>query len=163
MSKSAGARGHLYYDVEARVAGHDVRVLLAGCVDEHADLEQVRARIGEADAILDLASIDAINSAGISKWIGFLEQLTRSPGRRITLVRCSFQIVVQAAMITNMTAGAIVESVLAPYVCGCDEEQAREVRGWTDLEETRECDECSCPLVLDASPEIFSPIFGPRA
>ena len=161
--RSAGTRGHLYYEVEGSDTTGSLRIVLAGCVDEHADLEAVRARIGDAGVTLDLAGIDAMNSAGISRWISFLERLTRTPGRRVTLTRCSFDgFVMHAAMIANMGAGAAVESILAPYACECDEE-LRLVTGWTELDEERMCPECEHVFELDVSPDLFVPIFGPRA
>jgi len=139
-----------------------LRVSFIGCVDERADFEPLLAQVGSADVVLDLAGIDAMNSAGISRWILFLEQLTSTPGRRVMLKRCSFHgFVMPATMITSMMAGASIASVQLLFSCDCSEELDF-VSSWVDVDASRVCRRCNGARTLDVSPDLLEPLLGPR-
>lgn len=161
MSGTRASRHHLRHRVDDGPAG--LRIALEGCIDEHADLGAVERAAGAAPVTIDLGELAAMNSAGISRWIQLLEALTRRAGAPVRLARCPFNaFVLHAAMIANMTRGAVVESVLAPYACGCGEDRWREVRTWQELEAAPDCSACRRPLVLDALPDLFSSVLPAR-
>ncbi len=151
------------FDVEPAGDDGTVRLSVAGCVDERANFESLIPRIGSVDLLVDLASVEAMNSTGISRWILFLEEITRAPGRRVVLARCSFHgFVMPATMITSMTTGAHVESLQLPYGCDCSEELAL-VASLADLGRTKVCSLCGCRRTLAVARELIEPLLGELA
>jgi hypothetical protein len=95
------------------------RLLLAGRIDENADLSrQADALLAEVTEI-DLSGLTRINSIGVREWMDFT---TSFAGKNLRLVRCAPVFVDQLNAIANFAGGAQVVSVMSAFECENDGE-----------------------------------------
>jgi anti-anti-sigma regulatory factor len=132
------------------------RVLAEGAITEQSDLEALEEALQGA-TVLDLAGIEYINSFGVREWLGFVERLK---GLGLEAQRCSPAVVQQINSIQGFVDGLKVTSVLAPFLCTrCDRYDTVEVDvsdpDKIEIEETRECPECSGEMEFDELIDAF--------
>jgi DNA-binding response OmpR family regulator len=106
----------------------------------------------------DLGGVRYMNSAGVRKWVQFLERLTNVTA--YTLVRCSTAFVVRASIVPRLVGTGRIESFWAPYICErCEVEDRRllQVSTPTSVQDLAEmqfrCSSCEGSLMLDDVPE----------
>lgn len=95
-----------------------VKAILAGVIDEDADLSSIVATKGPL--ILNLSDVQTINSLGVRAWVNFIKDLG---SREVWYEECPPAIVRQLNMIPSFMGHAKVLSAYATYVCSnCDAE-----------------------------------------
>src|SRR5262249_21158425 len=98
-------------------------VYVRGEVNELSHFERLRARLPRTFDF-DLSGVLRLNSAGIRNWIEFLRSVP--PDVSYSMVRCSVQYIVQAAMMPDMRGRGAIASFFSPYRCeDCDRESER--------------------------------------
>lgn len=91
-------------------------LVLAGSIDETADLMGLLGRAQDGRLVLDLAGVTFINSLGVRDWIRMQAEATRS-GLAIELRRVAEVLIHQLNMIIATRGTARVTSFFAPYAC----------------------------------------------
>lgn len=101
------------------------RLTISGDISEATDFAPLLEQLAEKVVVVDLGSVQRINSCGVREWIDFVGTLNKN-GHRLILERCSPFIVNQLNLISNFVGeGGVVRSVYAPYFCtSCDSEHA---------------------------------------
>ncbi|KAB2884121.1 MAG: hypothetical protein F9K40_22720 [Kofleriaceae bacterium] len=103
--------------LERRPDGRTI-VMLAGIIDETADLEALVADL-DGELAFDLSGIQRINSIGAHRWILMMARVTAH--RRVVVEAVPYCVGMQANYVANFFARAEVLSCLAPYACDtCD-------------------------------------------
>lgn len=130
---------------------------LSGVVDEHTNLSQDLGEI-QHGAVLDLSSIERINSTGVKGWIQYFSKLS---DKNLVYTKCSIAIVEQLNMVKSFACGAKVKSFLAPYICpSCKKESKVELDATSGLSEAPKvpCPHCKHPELEfdDLEEEYFS-------
>jgi anti-anti-sigma regulatory factor len=92
------------------------QLVLAGSIDESANLIDLVARARGGQLVLDLAGITFINSLGVRDWIR-MQAAAQLRGVHVELRRVAEVIVHQLNMIIATRGSAIVSSFFAPYAC----------------------------------------------
>jgi len=104
------------------------RLVLAGRIDERAQIADLAATIDEPTLAIDLADVTYINSLGVRDWVTFLRTLARQDVA-LTLERCAEVMVLQMNMIVDARGSAKIASFYAPFACdACGWEGAALVR-----------------------------------
>ena len=134
------------------------QVAFQGEITESSDLLSVELALG-AHANVDLADIVRINSMGVKSWLQFMARCKQS-GKHLTFVRCSPVIVGQLNIVNSFRAGAMVESVMAPFVCpDCDHEATLEVdvrkEPLDQIAVGMVCSECDAAMEFDDIPDLY--------
>lgn len=112
--------------------------------------------------LLDLAQLAHLNSAGVHRWVRFIETLTRTR-RRVVLARCSAAFTAHALMVPNMVARTHLESVHLVYWCRrCDDSEEVLARSAADITQRLDCSRCRRPLELEASAAQVAQLFACR-
>ncbi len=133
------------------------RLLLAGRIDENADLEALVGEIPASGATLDLAGLSRINSIGVREWMDFVSTVADRP---LTLERCAPVFVDQLNAIANFAGGATVKSVLATYECEADGESQLLEAQTADVRDGRlpfspRCPRCAAEMVPAQENELY--------
>jgi CheY-like chemotaxis protein len=133
------------------------QVVFQGDLTEVAEFEDLADRLSGL-VEFDLGGVRYLNSAGVRKWVLFLEKLVNTTA--YTFVRCSTAFVMQASMVSRLLGDGRIDSFWAPYVCqSCEREDQRllHVSSPTSIQQMAEaqfrCSTCGGPLVLDEVPE----------
>jgi CheY-like chemotaxis protein len=133
------------------------QVVFQGDLTEVAEFEDLAQRLSGVIEF-DLGGVRYLNSAGVRKWVLFLEQLKNVSA--YTFVRCSTAFVLQASMVARLLGHGRIDSFWAPYICeSCEIEDQRllHVSMPTTINDMAEaqfrCASCGGPLVLDEVPE----------
>jgi CheY-like chemotaxis protein len=133
------------------------QVVFQGDLTEVAEFEDLADRLSGL-VEFDLGGVRYLNSAGVRKWVLFLEKLVNASA--YTFVRCSTAFVMQASMVSRLLGDGRIDSFWAPYICQeCEREDQRllHVSSPTSIQQMCEaqfrCSSCSGPLVLDEVPE----------
>ena len=133
------------------------QVVFQGDLTEVAEFEDLAARLSGL-VEFDLGGVRYLNSAGVRKWVLFLEKLASVSA--YTFVRCSTAFVMQASMVSRLLGNGRIDSFWAPYICqSCEREDQRllHVSSPTSIQQMAEaqfrCSSCGGPLVLDEVPE----------
>lgn len=92
------------------------KLVLAGRIDERAQLADLAATVGEKSLAIDLADVTYINSLGVRDWVTFLRTLARQDVA-LTLERCAEVMVLQMNMIVDARGAAKIASFYAPFAC----------------------------------------------
>jgi DNA-binding response OmpR family regulator len=133
------------------------QVVFQGDLTEVAEFEDLADRLSGI-VEFDLGGVRYLNSAGVRKWVLFLEKLASVSA--YTFVRCSTAFVMQASMVQRLLGNGRIDSFWAPYICqACEREDQRllHVSSPTSIQQMAEaqfrCSSCGGPLVLDEVPE----------
>ncbi|HEY3351672.1 MAG TPA: PilZ domain-containing protein [Polyangia bacterium] len=133
------------------------QVVFQGDLTEVAEFDDLAERLSGV-VEFDLGAVRYLNSAGVRKWVLFLEALRNVSA--YTFVRCSTAFVVQASMVSRLLGYGRIDSFWAPYICEtCEIEDQRllhvsQPSTMSDMAEAQfRCSGCGGPLVLDEVPE----------
>jgi DNA-binding response OmpR family regulator len=133
------------------------QVVFQGDLTEVAEFEDLADRLSGL-VEFDLGGVRYLNSAGVRKWVLFLEKLVNVSA--YSFVRCSTAFVMQASMVSRLLGNGRIDSFWAPYVCeACELEDHRllHVSASASIQQMAEaqfrCAACRGPLVLDEIPE----------
>ena len=137
-------------------------LILAGAIDESAELMALLNRAAGGRLVLDLAGITFINSLGVRDWIRMQASATQN-GIAIELRRVAEVLIHQLNMIIATRGTSRVTSFFAPYACDrCGREESLLVdavanaAGLTRLEApAMTCPECSGPMAFNDFPERY--------
>jgi anti-anti-sigma regulatory factor len=137
-------------------------LVLAGSIDETADLMGLLGRAQGGKLVLDLGGVTFINSLGVRDWIRM--QATATQNRiAIELRRVAEVIIHQLNMIIATRGTAHVTSFFAPYACdSCGREDSLLVdavanaQGLAKLEPPAvKCPECGGQMAFNDFPERY--------
>ena len=137
-------------------------LVLAGAIDETADLMGLLGKAQSGRLVLDLAGVTFINSLGVRDWIRMQAQATQS-GLAIELRRVAEVLIHQLNMIIATRGTARVTSFFAPYACdSCGREDSLLVdavanaEGLARLEPpAMTCPECGGQMAFNDFPERY--------
>lgn len=139
-------------------AGDDVtEVVIAGVIDEHADLSAIPSI--ETKTRINLKGVRRLNSVGIRNWVDTMRALTDN-ARSVEFVECSSSIIDQLNMISGFLAHAPVKSFYGPMLCPhCDTEtnhlfDAGECRQIDRLPKVS-CPSCKLPMELEDDEDTY--------
>lgn len=144
------------------VTPHGDALVLAGAIDETADLMALLARAQGGRLVLDLAGITFINSLGVRDWIRMQATATQT-GVALELRRVAEVLIHQLNMIIATRGTARVTSFFAPYACDrCGREESLVVdavasaAALSRLEPPAQtCPECGSPMAFNDFPERY--------
>jgi len=144
---------------EAAERGSVVMAQLVGVINEDNSLEERLTSTRGKGVLIDLASVERINSCGVRDWIRFAQRL-EAAGNALYLFRCSPVVVAQINMVRNFCGdkGQVV-SFQAPYFCpNCDEERtetfpSEKMSQGTSPSAT--CPTCKGPMEFDDLPDLY--------
>lgn len=107
-----------------RIAEHHWK--LDGELTERADFSLLQSVV-RSPVTFDLRGIRYLNSAGVQRWVRFIEAIASHGPHRF--VGCSQSVVTQLNLIPNFNQGATIVSVMAPFLCPkCDQESDIEIQ-----------------------------------
>lgn len=137
-------------------------LLLAGSIDESADLMGLLGKAQGGRLVLDLGGVTFINSLGVRDWIRMQATATQN-GVAIELRRVAEVLIHQLNMIIATRGTARVTSFFAPYACDrCGREESLlvdAVASATSLARLEPppmtCPECSGPMAFNDFPERY--------
>lgn len=137
-------------------------LLLAGSIDESADLMSLLSRAQGGRLTLDLAGVTFINSLGVRDWIRFQSTATQQH-IAIELRRVAEVLIHQLNMIIATRGTARVTSFYAPYACdSCGREESLLVdavanaAGLANLQPPpMTCPECGGQMAFNDFPERY--------
>jgi len=137
-------------------------LLLAGAIDESADLMGLLGRAQGGRLVLDLGGVTFINSLGVRDWIRMQATATQQ-GVGIELRRVAEVLIHQLNMIIATRGTARVTSFFAPYACDrCGREESLLVDAVANtaalakLEPPAQtCPECQGPMAFNDFPERY--------
>ncbi|MBV8759574.1 MAG: zinc ribbon domain-containing protein [Deltaproteobacteria bacterium] len=137
-------------------------LMLAGAIDETADLMSLLGRAQGGRLALDLAGVTFINSLGVRDWIRFQSTATQQ-GLQVELRRVAEVLIHQLNMIIATRGTARVTSFFAPYACDkCGREESLLVdavanaQGLARLEPPpMTCPECGGAMAFNDFPERY--------
>lgn len=136
--------------------------LLAGSIDESADLMSLLSRAQGGKLTLDLGGVTFINSLGVRDWIRFQSTATQQ-SIAIELRRVAEVLIHQLNMIIATRGTARVTSFFAPYACdSCGREESLLVdavanaAGLASLQPPpMTCPECGGQMAFNDFPERY--------
>lgn len=138
---------------EAHPSGSLTEYVLAGILDENAQLDPIRAAQGAI--AIHFRGVTRTNSCGVRDWI---QALSQAKVTSIAYRECPMPIVKQLNAVPAFVVSARVESFYAPYFCEpCDQDQLCLLT----LEESaggapaRRCPKCQQPMKFDAIPAQY--------
>jgi len=137
-------------------------LVLAGAIDESADLMALLARAQGGRLVLDLGGVTFINSLGVRDWIRMQATATQQ-GVSIELRRVAEVLIHQLNMIIATRGTARVTSFFAPYACDrCGREESLLVdavanaAGLANLQPPpMTCPECGGQMAFNDFPERY--------
>jgi len=137
-------------------------LMLAGSIDETADLMGLLGQARGGRLALDLGGVTFINSLGVRDWIRMQATATQQ-GTAIELRRVAEVVIHQLNMIIATRGTARVTSFFAPYACDrCGREDSLLVdavasaAGLARLEPPpMTCPECGGPMAFNDFPERY--------
>jgi anti-anti-sigma regulatory factor/predicted RNA-binding Zn-ribbon protein involved in translation (DUF1610 family) len=138
------------------------QLVLAGALDETANIIDLLNQATGGKLVLDLAGVAFINSLGVRDWIRMLATATKKD-IAVELRRVSEPIVHQLNMIIATRGNAKVTSFFAPYACDkCGREDsllidvASNAAGLAKLEPpAKTCPECGAQMAFNDFPERY--------
>ena|SRR5438874_1979525 len=137
-------------------------LVLAGSIDEQADLAEIVGRAQNGRLVLDLSGIRFINSVGVREWVR-MQQAATNQKLDLELRRVPEVIVHQLNIVVAARGSAIVTSFFAPYVCDeCDREDSfllDVIKHGASLAHNKApeqtCESCGAQMALADPPEIY--------
>jgi anti-anti-sigma regulatory factor len=141
---------------------YDDVLLLAGAIDERAQLAELVVQARNGRLALDCAGVTFINSLGLRAWIA-LQAAATAANIAVELLRVAEPIVHQLNLVVAARGTARVTSFLAPYVCDhCDVEKHVQLDVATHGDDlargvlpTHACPSCSRPMSFAHPPELY--------
>ena len=138
------------------------QIVLAGSLDESANLVELVARARGGALVLDLAGVTFINSLGVRDWIR-MQATAQSNNLHVELRRVSEPIVHQLNMIIATRGSAVVSSFFAPYACdSCGREDSLLVDAVANAQllaalepPAMTCPECGARMAFNDFPERY--------
>ena len=136
-------------------------IALTGDLDEGSDLEAVAREVSGGKVVIDVGGVGRINSFGVSRWIRFLEGITRVRGRRVSLIGLPTAFAAAAALVPNMLKGTTIDSVLLVYRCDdCNREEEVAVRSAKEASAGRACSACRAAMTGSIDREVVVGVLG---
>src|SRR4051812_24708825 len=137
-------------------------LLLAGSIDESADLHELIGRARNGKLVLDLGGVTFINSLGVRDWIR-MQAAAQKGGLDVELRRVAEVIVHQLNMIIATRGNARVTSFFAPYACdACGREESLLIDAVANQAALvslqpppMTCPECSAQMAFNDFPERY--------
>lgn len=111
------------FEIKSERVGSKTSVVLAGIIDEGAELSVFNELHG--DAVVDLAGIKRINSYGVRLWVDAMRRIPTDA--RVVFVRSSPPMIEQMNMIHGFFGPAELRSFFAPMICPACEESLNEL------------------------------------
>ncbi len=145
------------FTVDIRTEGEVPVFVVAGVIDEHADLAPISSISGDAE--INLKGVRRINSFGVRAW---MEALRAVPGSvKLRVVECPPPVVDQLNMVGGFLAHAQLVSFYVPMTCEeCDEQldQLYELEACRKLGgklPSTPCPRCGRPMEVDDLEEQY--------
>jgi hypothetical protein len=143
-------------------------LVLAGSIDETAELHELPARAYGGRLILDLAAITFINSLGVRDWIR-MQAAAQKSRLAVELRRVAEPLVHQLNMIIATRGTAVVSSFFAPYACdSCGREDSLLIDAIAHAARLGKldpppmtCPECQAPMAFNDFPERYFSFLTP--
>ena len=137
-------------------------LMLAGAIDETADLMGLLGRAQGGRLVLDLGGVTFINSLGVRDWIRMQATATQN-NVKVELRRVAEVLIHQLNMIIATRGTARVTSFFAPYACdNCGREDSllidavANAAGLAKLEPpAMKCPECAGAMAFNDFPERY--------
>ena len=137
-------------------------LLLAGSIDETANVGELLERAKNKRLVLDLAGVTFINSLGVRDWIRMQANASKA-GLAVELRRVAEPIVHQLNMIIATRGDSTITSFYAPYACdACGREESILVdavahgAALAKLEAPPvKCPECGAAMAFNDFPERY--------
>ena len=134
-------------------------VRLAGSIEENVSFDQL---IGPPPPELHIVckEITRINSVGVKSWIKYF-QGAQAKGTKLRFQDCATAIVEQINLISNFTAGGVVESIYVPFSCTTCKSELVGLFKTEDLKKLNfklpelKCSKCQGKAVFDDIPEEY--------
>lgn len=148
-------------NVIKELKGNVLVVRLVGAIEESVNFEQL---IGTPPGELHVNSkeVPRINSVGVKGWIKYFQTL-QTKGIAVKFIECSTSIVEQINLISNFTAGGVVESIYVPFSCSNCKSELVGLFKTEDLKRMQmnlpdlQCSKCNNSAVFDdIAEEYFS-------
>jgi anti-anti-sigma regulatory factor len=144
------------------------RVVLAGRIDDSAQLAELAAKLAPGDVTIDSDAVTFVNSIGMRELVRLIRAL-RGGGRRVMLERVADVLITQVNMLPELAQAVTVTSFHAQYECpSCGAEHAPLVHVTLHAQLLRNnvapqlpCPECGKPSELADFPERYLSIFRP--
>lgn len=133
------------FEIKSERVGNKTSVVLAGIVDEGAELKALHDLQG--DVVIDLAGIKRINSYGVRLWVDAIRKIP--PTVRVVFVRCAPPMIEQMNMIHGFFGHGELKSFYAPMICPACEESQSEL-----------CEIEACRAAGNSLPEVTCPACG---
>ena len=134
-----------------------VTVLLHGALNEFAasQLDKILGSVpAGAKVTIDWMNINVVNSLGAASWIKFIDQFCKN--HTVIFENCTPAVIGQINTVASFLGAAVVQSVLAPYVCeSCDESVLSRLERNVDLPAPgqkaplRPCPSCHKPMEME--------------
>lgn len=139
--------------------GNILVVKISGSIEESVNFDQL---IGPPPAELHVncKEIPRINSVGVKAWIKYF-QAAQAKGTKIKFIECSSAIVDQLNLISNFSAGGVVESIYVPFSCTNCKTELMGLFKSEDLKKLNfeipelKCSKCGNKAVFDDIPEEY--------
>jgi hypothetical protein len=143
-------------------------LLVAGAIDEHADLMGLLKAAQGGKLALDLFGVTFINSLGVRDWIR-MQAAATSQGIRIELRRVAEVLIHQLNMIIATRGTARVTSFVAPYACDkCGREESHVIDAVAHAHTLAAlqpppmtCPECGAQMEFNDFPERYFSFLTP--
>lgn len=137
-------------------------LVVAGSIDESANLMELLGRARNGWLVLDLAGVTFINSLGVRDWIR-MQAAAIQHGVAVELRRVAEPLVHQLNMIIATRGNARVSSFFAPYACdACGKEDSLLVDAVAHAEQLARlepppmfCPECGTQMAFNDFPERY--------
>ncbi len=145
------------------------RAVLAGRIDDSAQLGELAARLSPGDVAIDTDAVTFVNSIGMRELVRLVRAL-RGGGRRVAFERVADVLMTQLNMLPDLAQAIAVTSFHAQYACpSCGAEHAPLVDAIAHAQLLRRmqapplpCPECGKPSELADFPERYLSIFRPE-
>lgn len=143
------------------------RAVLAGRLDDTAQLAGVAARLPAGDTAIDTARVTFVNSIGMREWVQLIRTL-RGRGT-VTLEAVSDRLMLQMTLLSEFRgAGIRIASFHAAYLCpACGHEATPRIDAIAHAAELRAlrpprvpCAECGAAMELADFPERYFGMFA---
>lgn len=133
-------------------------VHVIGAINETSDLTPMFSGLTD-DVVFSLEGVDKINSIGILNWVKAFTPFAK--GRSVRVRNLSYPLANQAASISNLFAGAEIESSMAPYYCSkCQAEylvpvERKEFLAAGAQIPNKNCSHCGSEMTFEELPTYF--------
>jgi hypothetical protein len=136
-----------------------LRVVLAGAIDENADLVTLFGRVTGA-TVMNMRDVERVNSIGVHGWVPLINRA--SAKHKVAVEELSYALVQSANAVANMFGTATLRSCMAPYFCArCNRNviiavTAEEAAGAAGGAPAKQCNRCHAQLEFDELDGYFT-------